>query len=133
MVRAQPERSVSGETNVIDHIQITSLVVGMQLSIFETEQAGRSTGKDPAVRGLAKREKRDIGQMKRLVHTFELVAMAPEEAAVCAGPHIPVPVRDDRADELIGKALPGPERLEAATLIVQQSASIRRDPQGPVG
>ena len=83
VVSAEPERSVPGKAEVMDPVQITRFVVGMQIS--STEDALRSTGKDPSVRRFLNPKKRDIPQMKRFVHTFELVAMAPKEATVGTG------------------------------------------------
>ena len=133
VVRAEPERSVPGKAEVVDPLQFASFLVTMQCSIFETEEACGSSGNDPAVRGFLKPKERDVRQMKSFVHTFEFLSMAPEESAIRAGPYVSAPVFEHRADKLVGKTFPRPEGLEAAALIVQQTAPIGRDPQGSIG
>src|ERR1700693_1597599 len=59
VVSAEPERSVPGKANVVDPVQSAVFMVGMELSIFEVEQARRSSGNDPAVRGFLKPKERE--------------------------------------------------------------------------
>ena len=81
----------------------------MQLSALEAEQTGRPAGKDSSVRGFAQAKEGDIGQMKRLVNTLELLAMAPEQSAIGARPDVARAILQNSADELVGQPSLGPK------------------------
>src|SRR5262249_53099424 len=129
--RAEPDRAVLRFADEID-LGFALRCVRAKCSALHAKEAGRSSREEAAIPRFIHAEEGDIGQVKRFVDSLELFRMAPVEAAIRRGPDIAISILDDSHHELVGEALMGTERAEAAIAVVEEATTIGGDPQAAV-